>query len=179
MSTPAVIQSIYDSGIAVWMRGSLKAMPIIEATHVLAIAIVFGTILFVDLRLLGLAGTNRPVSRISRELVPRTWYAFVVAVITGALMFAPNAITYFGNTAFRLKLLALLLAGVNMAVFELLTSRTLPAWDNSARTPAAARTAAILSLCLWTAIIFLGRWIGFTKGYDFSVPEDIQFEFPQ
>lgn len=179
MSTPAIVQSIYDSGIALWMRGSLKAMPIVEAAHVLAIAVVFGTILIVDLRLLGLAGTSRPYSVVAREMLGKTWTAFVCAVITGALMFAPNAITYFGNTAFRLKMLALLLAGLNMLVFQVLTARSMPAWDRSPRTPNAARTAAILSIGLWTAIIFLGRWIGFTKGYDFSVPQDVQFEFPQ
>jgi hypothetical protein len=179
MSTPAFVQALYDSGVAMWMRDSLKAMPLIEATHVLAIATVFGTILIVDLRLLGVAGTGRPYSVVAREMLAKTWTAFVLAVITGALMVAPNAITYYGNTAFRLKLLALVLAGLNMVIFQLLTARTMPAWDTSPRAPAAARTAAIISLLLWTAIIFLGRWIGFTKGYDFSVPEDVQFEFPQ
>ena len=178
MSTPAIVQAIYDSGIAMWMRGSLKAMPLIEATHVLAIATVFGTIFIVDLRLLGIAGTNRPYSVVAREMLGKTWAAFIVAVITGALLVAPNAITYYGNTAFRLKMLALLVAGLNMVIFQILTARSMPSWDNSPRTPGAARTAALISLIVWTAIIFLGRWIGFTKGYDFSVPEDVQFEFP-
>ena len=179
MNTPAFVQAIYDSGIAMWMRGSLKAMPLIEATHVLAIATVFGTIFIVDLRLLGMAGTSRPYSVVAREMLGKTWAAFIVAVITGMLLVTPNAITYYVNTAFRLKLLALLLAGINMVVFQVLTARTMPQWDTSPRPPGAARTAAIISLLLWTAIIFLGRWIGFTKGYDFAVPEDVQFEFPQ
>ncbi len=179
MSAPAIIQTIYDSGIAMWMRGSLKAMPLIEATHVLAIATVFGTIFIVDLRLLGLAGTNRPYSVVAREMLGKTWAAFVLAVITGALLIAPNAITYFGNTAFRLKMLALVVVGINMAVFQVLTARSMPAWDNSPKPPSAARTAAIISLLVWTAVIFLGRWIGFTKGYDFSVPDDIQFDFTE
>ena len=171
---PAVVQAIYDSGIAMWMRGSLKAMPLIEATHVLAIATVFGTIFIVDLRLLGVAGTNRPYSVVAREMLGKTWAAF-----TGALLVTPNVITYYVNTAFRLKMLALVLAGINMVIFQVLTARTMEQWDRSAKPPTAARTAAIISLVLWTAIIFLGRWIGFTKGYDFSVPQDVQFEFPQ
>ena len=179
MSTPALVQAIYDSGIAMWMRGSLKAMPLVEATHVLAIATVFGTIFIVDLRLLGLAGTSRPYSVVAREMLGKTWTAFVLAVVTGALLFAPNAITYFGNTAFRLKMLALGVVGINMLVFQVLTARSMPAWDTAPKPPGAARTAAIISLVVWTAVIFLGRWIGFTKGYDFSVPEDIQFDFPQ
>jgi hypothetical protein len=179
MNTPAIVQAIYDSGVAVWMRGSLKALPLIEATHVLAIATVFGTILIVDLRLLGIAGTRRPYSVVAREMLGKTWAAFILAVTTGVLLVTPNVITYYGNTAFRLKMLALLLAGLNMMVFQVLSARSMPQWDSSARTPNAARAAAIISLCLWTAIIFLGRWIGFTKGYDFSVPQDVQFEFPQ
>ncbi|MFO1504842.1 MAG: DUF6644 family protein [Steroidobacteraceae bacterium] len=179
MSTPAFVQAVYDSGIAHFMRGSLKAMPLIEATHVLAIATVFGTIFIVDLRLLGVAGTRRPYSVVAREMLGKTWAAFIVAVITGMLLVTPNAITYYVNTAFRLKLLALLLAGINMLIFQMLTARSLPQWDNSPKAPVAARTAAIVSLVLWTAIIFLGRWIGFTKGYDFAVPEEVQFEFPQ
>jgi hypothetical protein len=179
MSAPAVIQGIYDSGVAEWMRHSLKAMPFVEATHVLAIAVVFGSILIVDLRLLGVPDTRRAVTRVSEEMLRLTWTAFIVAVITGALMFAPNAITYFGNTAFRLKMLTLLAAGINMLVFQFVTARGVAQWDRDQRPPAAARTAALLSILLWITVIFLGRWIGFTKGYDFAVPEDIQFDFPQ
>jgi hypothetical protein len=179
MSAPAIIESINASGVAEWMRLSVKAMPLVEATHVLAIAVVFGSILIVDLRLLGLPGTQRPVSRIAGEMLRMTWAAFVLAVVTGALMFAPNALTYYDNTAFRFKMLALLAAGINMAVFQFITARSMAQWDVNRRTPTAARTAAIISMLLWITIILLGRWIGFTKGYDFSVPEDIQFEFPQ
>jgi uncharacterized membrane-anchored protein len=99
--------------------------------------------------------------------------------VTGALMFAPNALTYFDNTAFRLKMLALLAAGINMAVFQFITARSMEQWNVNQRPPAAARTAAIISMLLWITVILLGRWIGFTKGYDFAVPEDIQFDFPQ
>lgn len=179
MNAPALIQGIYDSSVAVWMRDSLKAMPFIESLHVLAIATVFGTILVVDLRLLGIAGMRRPYSVVAGEMLAKTWLAFAVAVLTGALMFAPNAITYYGNTAFRLKMLTLLLAGLNMLIFHLLTERSVTRWDHAPRTPAGARIAAIVSITLWLAVIFLGRWIGFTKGYDFSVPDDVQFEFPQ
>ena len=175
-TVPAFIQAINDSGVAEWMRHSLKAMPIIEAAHVLAIATVFGTILIVDLRLLGFAGMQRNFRVLSHEMLPKTWMAFAAAVITGVLMFAPNAITYYGNTAFRLKMIGLVLAGLNMAAFHLLTERR-SGWDGNAGAPNGARVAAVLSILLWLAIIFLGRWIGFTKGYDFSVPEDVEFEF--
>jgi hypothetical protein len=178
MAVPGIIQSIESSGIAEWMRLSLKAMPIVESIHVLAAATVFGTIFIVDLRLLGFPGVGRPFTRVSDEMLRLTWVAFLIAAITGSLMFAPNASTYFVNTAFRLKLLALFAAGLNMIVFQLVTYRGVGTWDD-ALPPRAAKLAGVLSIVLWVTVIFLGRWIGFTKGYNFDAapPPDVNFEF--
>jgi hypothetical protein len=173
----SIVASIERSGIGEWMRGSLKAMPIVEAIHVTAVALLFGTIFIVDLRLLGLPSTQRSFTRISDELLRLTWAAFFLAAITGALMFSANATTYFVNTAFNLKMAALLGAGVNMAFFQFITLRSVAAWDKNALPPLAARAAGALSILIWTSVIFLGRWIGFTKGYDFEIPEDVDFDF--
>jgi hypothetical protein len=172
-----LMESIHASGVAEWMRSSLKAMPIVEATHVLAVAIVFGTIFIVDLRLLGIPHVRRSFTLIADELLRYTWAGFALAVVTGALMFAPNSITYYSNTAFRLKMLTLLAAGLNMLVFQFLTFRNVKSWDQNAPAPAAARLAGLLSIVLWITVIVFGRWIGFSKGYDFAIPEDVQFEF--
>jgi hypothetical protein len=172
-----VIELIQNSALSEWLRGSLKAMPIVEAVHVMAIATVFGTIFIVDLRLLGYPNIQRSFTRLHQELLRWTWGAFGIAVVTGVLLFMVNAITYYSNTAFRLKLVAMLLAGVNMAVFENVTGKSVQAWDRGVPTPAAARMAGALSIVLWVAVIFFGRWIGFTKGYDFSIPDDVQFDF--
>lgn len=179
MDFAALIHEIEASVIGEWMRGSLKAMPFVEATHVLAAATVFGSVLVVDLRLLGLLDIKRTFTRISTEMLPLTWTAFGIAVITGALMFAANAHTYVINTAFRLKLVALICAGINMIVFERVTKRSVNSWDSGVPSPRAARIAGVLSILLWVAVIVLARWIGFTKAYDFSVPEDpnIKFDF--
>jgi len=177
MDLASIVESIEASGLGEWMRGSVKAMPVVEAIHVMAIALVFGTILIVDLRLLGFPSTRRAFTRVSAELLGLTWAAFVVAAITGTLMFTANATTYFDNTPFRFKMLALLLAGVNMAVFELVTVRTVAQWDRDAPAPLAGRMAGAFSIVIWISVIFLGRWIGFTKGYDFEIPEDIDFDF--
>lgn len=177
MDLTGIISSIESSALGEWMRSSVKAMPFVEATHVMAVALLFGTILIVDLRLLGLANAHRAVTRVADELLRFTWAAFAIAAITGAMMFAANAGTYFQNTPFRWKMLALLGAGVNMAVFHLVTFRTVAGWDRNAPTPPAARVAGALSILIWIGVIFLGRWVGFTKGYDFGIPEDIDFDF--
>jgi hypothetical protein len=177
MDLASLADSIQNSGLGEWMRSSVKAMPIVEFIHVLAAATVFGTVLVVDLRLLGFPNTNRPFTRVSHELLRWTWAAFVVAVITGALMFAANANTYFVNTAFRLKLLALFGAGLNMAVFHSITCRTVAQWDKGVAPPLAGRLAGMASILIWIVLIFLARWVGFTKGYDFGVPEEVNLDF--
>lgn len=177
MDLASIVDSIHASGVAEWMRTSVKAMPIVEAIHVMAAATVFGTILVVDLRLLGFPSTQRPFTRVSGELLHWTWAAFAVAVITGGLMFAANAQTYYVNTAFRLKMLALLGAGLNMAVFHTITCRTIRAWDQGVPAPLAGRIAGAASILIWVTLIFLARWIGFTKGYNFDVPQDVNLDF--
>jgi hypothetical protein len=176
MNTESVLQTIQGSALADWMRDTLPAMQVVEATHVLAAVILFGTVLIVDLRLLGLADSPRAFTRIGRETLPLTWVAFAIAAITGSLMFTTGAETYFANPAFRLKAFALLCAGLNMALFQLLTARGTAAWEVGP-TPRAARIASLVSILLWAAVVLLGRWIGFTKGYDFAIPPGVDLEF--
>jgi hypothetical protein len=173
----SLIQGIEASAPAVWMRTSVEAMPFVEALHVLAGATVFGTILIVDLRLLGLPNTRRPVTRVCREMLSLTWIAFAVSVCAGLLMFSANAHTYVGNTAFKLKMLALLGAGVNMAIFHGVTFRNVDRWDKDAPVPLGGRLAGAISILLWVCVIFLARWIGFTKGFDFHIPTNTHIDF--
>lgn len=180
MDPMSIAQSIEATTLAQWLKTSLKALPVINALHVMALATVFGTIFIVDLRLLGYPGKACAFTRVSGEVLRWTWLAFALAVVTGVLMFTVNATAYVDNTAFQLKMLVILLAGINMAVFQFITIRSVRSWDTDMTAPWAARIAGLLSITLWVTVIFLGRWIGFTKGYDFDVPEEIQeemFEF--
>jgi hypothetical protein len=168
--------TVGNSGLGAWMRTNVHAMPVVEALHVLAAATVLGTVLVVDLRLLGLNDSQRRVTVVSHEMLRYTWAGFGCAVITGVMMFAANANTYYGNTAFRIKLLLLAAAGLNMAIFNLGALRSVVQWDQQQRTPRAARVAAALSVLLWVSVIFVARWIGFTKGYDFAVPDNVDLD---
>lgn len=135
--------------------------PTIETIHVLALALVFGSIAMLDLRLLGVANRDRGVIQLSGDTLPWTWGAFVVAAITGGLMFVAAATSYYDNVPFRIKLVLLVLAGVNMAVFHLTAYRAVHDWNLSLPTPQAARIAASLSLLFWVSVVVAGRWIGF------------------
>lgn len=162
MSTAGVLASLEASGVATSIRNSLYLFPLIESVHVLGLTLVFGTIAILDLRLLGLASTNRPFTAIASDVLRWTWLAFAVTTMTGLLMFVTNAGTYYHNAQFRTKMALLVLSGVNMLAFELTARRSVQNWDRSAAVPAAGRTVAAASLALWLGVIFLGRWVGFT-----------------
>jgi len=136
--------------------------PWIESVHVLAIVLVVGTIAIVDLRLIGVASLDRAAGRLMREILPLTWGAFVVAAITGSLMFSSNAKTYAHNFFFQGKLVLLALAGLNMAFFHFVGATGIERWGTTRQTPPAVKAASALSLVIWAAVVAFGRWIGFT-----------------
>ncbi len=162
MTLETILQQLYDLPLSNAIRENVNAFPVIESLHVLAVALVFGTILIVDLRLLGVASHRRGAQRLITELLPFTWGAFVLAVVTGSLMFISNALSYAANAQFLLKMVALAVAGLNMAWFHSTAYRRIGQWDEDMPPPLAARVAGILSILTWTTVIFLGRWIGFT-----------------
>lgn len=161
-SLSALLNWLGNTPLALFISESDWAFPAIESVHVIALALVVGTIAIVDLRLLGVASMHRPYRELAREVLPCTWAAFTVAATSGALMFISHPVEYFENVAFRIKIALLVLAGINMLVFQFGTARAAPRWDQGAAIPLAGKVAATLSLAFWIAVVFFGRRIGFT-----------------
>lgn len=162
MSIVQVLQAVHDSGLATSIRESLYLFPFLEAIHVIALTLVFGTIMVVDLRLLGFASASRTYDRVSADMLKLTWIAFAVAAVTGTLMFTTNARVYYENPFFRAKFVLMALAGLNMLVFQLTAARRSAVWGEDGKAPTAGRVAAVLSLALWVLVIGMGRTVGFT-----------------
>ena len=162
MSIQTLLEGLQSTPMGTAIRESGWMFPMIECVHVLAITFVVGTIAMVDLRLLGLTSRGRAVTKLTTEILPWTWGGFVVAVTTGSLLFSSAAMKYFVNTPFRIKMGLLLLAGVNMMIFHVVTQRSINHWDEHPRTPVAAKVAGGLSLTFWCGVVAAGRWIGFT-----------------
>jgi hypothetical protein len=148
--------------LATWIAESAWAFPTIESIHVVAITLVLGLIAVADLRLLGLAWKTRPVTAVLHDVLPMTWFAFVVALGCGSLLFISQATKYIDNSAFQIKMLLMLLAGINMLAFELITFRSVSAWDRNVPVPLAGKLAGAVSLACWLGILVLGRQIGWT-----------------
>jgi hypothetical protein len=162
MDITAFLKSLETSGLATRIRDALWLFPLIESTHVICLSLVFGTILIVDLRLLGIASTHRSFKQMASDILKWTWTAFALTVLTGALMFITNARVYYHNSFFRIKMLLLVLSGINMLIFELTAGRTIHRWDNAPSAPRAGKAVAALSIAMWVSIIVMGRLIGFT-----------------
>ena len=150
-----------ESPLGLAITESEWLFPTIETLHVLALALVIGSIAMLDLRLLGVSNRDRGVIQLAEDTLPWTWSAFVVAAITGVLMFVSAATSYYDNVPFRIKLVLLALAGLNMAIFHFTAYRAAHDWNFTFPTPQAARIAASLSLLFWVGVVVAGRWIGF------------------
>lgn len=162
MDLQPYLQSIYDLPLSDAIRQSEDAFPWIESFHVLAITLVVGMISIVDLRLLGVRAHTPSLATLERQLLPYVWGAFIVAAISGTLLFLSNATGYGRNFAFQVKIAGILIAGLNMLFLHFIGQRRLAEWDEGASPPAIAKISGALSLMIWIAIIFLGRRVGFT-----------------
>jgi hypothetical protein len=162
MNIDAWLQWLESSGLATRIRDSLLLFPLLESTHVIGLALVFGTIAVIDLRLLGIASTQRSFQKMASDILKWTWIAFALTALTGSLMFTTNARVYYHNAFFRTKMVLLFLAGVNMFIFELTAGRTIQRWDKAPSAPPVGRAVGAASILIWIAIIFMGRLIGFT-----------------
>lgn len=153
---------LQETPVAHAIQDSEFLFPALESIHVIALALLVGTIAHVDLRLLNLAWRSRPLAVVAREALPWTWFGFAVAVTSGGLLFASAAVRYADNVAFRIKLVLLLAAGLNALFFHLAAYPRVPAVEGRQAAPASLRAVAGLSLLFWVGIVAAGRWIGFT-----------------
>lgn len=142
---------------AQWLQQSMWGYPIVSALHLVAIALLLGAITVVDARLLGFA-RRVPVSHVVRAAWPFALAGAVLAVITGPLLFIVQPGDYLVNPAFFWKVMLLVAAFANVAVFHLRFSAVLRGGGDPT---AGVRVTAALSIALWLAVLFAGRMIAF------------------
>jgi hypothetical protein len=143
------------------LLGSLNFWGILEGTHLLALMLFAGTILVVDLRLLGVTFRRTPVSVVSDAILPLTVFGFLFVVVTGMGLFFAKPVFYYHNIWFRLKMIMLALALLNILVFHSRIQKSQGAWDAEAKPPGSVRAAAAMSLTAWLVVISFGRLIAY------------------
>jgi general stress protein CsbA len=144
------------------LGASLHFWSLLEATHVVTLMLFAGTILVVDLRMLGLAFRSTPYSTLNNRVLPMTIIGFVVLVLTGILLFASEPLKYYHSVWFRAKMIFLAVAAINIFWFHFRTQKTMAAWDTMESPPAPVKLAAAVSITSWILVILFGRLIAFT-----------------
>jgi hypothetical protein len=157
----AIAETIQNIGFLTDFRESALVYPVVMTTHLACIAVFGGMILMTDLRLLGIAMTNRSVTDVVNQF--RYWKraGFCIMVTMGALLASSEAMKYSGNPYFWAKMSLLVLVGVHAAIFRPRVYNNTDAIDRAPSLPGRAKLAGALSLCLWLGVLTMGRLIGY------------------
>jgi hypothetical protein len=146
----------------VMVRESLYGFPILVAIHLLGLAISVGVVIWFDLRLLGVSMAGHPVTAVYRRLMPLAFVGYAVMFVSGGFLLAGFATAAFENVYFRIKVAAMVCAGVNALLYHWITERRIEQWDDSRRLPLPARTAGLVSIAVWTVVVLSGRMMSYT-----------------
>lgn len=152
--------AVEGSALGQAMRQWLWLYPAVETLHIIGIGLLFGSIVVLDLRLLGF---SRSISakKLASHVLPWTAASFALIVPSGLAMFTAHASEFIGSPVFVLKMSLIMAAGVNAAIFHAGVNRSVARWDVEAAPPVAARAAAALSLLLWISVIACGRLLAY------------------
>ena len=148
--------------LGVFVRESQYGFLVLIAIHIAGLALSAGTVVWFDLRLLGVSMRGAPAWTVYRQLMPWFLAGFLVMFVSGGVLLSGFATAAYGNVYFRVKASALLLAAVNALVYHLVTGRRVARWDAAATLPLPARAAGLLSIAAWTIVILAGRMMSYT-----------------
>ena len=158
MSLLPIFQSIELSAVGQAIKTSSWAFAVIEAAHLLALGVIGGAVLVVDLRLLGFGLTGQPIAEVADEAHPWFVGSLLAMLATGGALFVSEAVKCYYSTPFRVKMVCLLLA----MVFAFTVRRRVTRADETQMRPVWFRLVAFVSLALWFGVGAGGRWIGFS-----------------
>ena len=136
-------------------------VPTVQTVHILAIAVVASSVLMIDLRLIGVFWADRRMKEVSSRFLPLVWWPLLILFVTGVIMVISEPTRSLKNPAFQLKMALLIAALIVTGLFQFLQRRNAKFGDLRKGPRVAAVTVAIVSMLLWSAIIFAGRWIAY------------------
>jgi hypothetical protein len=162
MSALDVCQWLQDTTVGTAIRESIWVFPVINGIHVLGLALSVGTIVWFDLRLLGVNLRHQPISKVFAGLMPWSFVGFAVMFASGGLLFWAEAVRAWSSVFFKIKLIFMLLAGLNALLYQLTLYPRMAEWDKLPIPPVQARLAGLLSIIFWAIVIAAGRTMAYT-----------------
>jgi hypothetical protein len=156
-----LVQWLDNTPLSLAMRSNDYFFAIDETLHVLGVSMSVGLIMWVDLRLLGWLMPDKPVSAILEMLEPWAIVGFGLMFVSGVLLLLSEPMKCYTTTAFRIKVVMLILASLNVWYFHSRVYRHPVEWDNARVPPWTAKCVGLVSLSLWFGIIIAGRWTAY------------------
>ncbi len=145
------------ANLGAWVHVLPWTWPIAETLHFFGLCLLLGALLVIDLRLLGF---NRLLPAISvHDLLPIVYWGFGINLATGLLFYVGDPHRYTPNIAFQLKMLLVVLAGLNALYYEIKIAPQLASLNDSAAIPTNVKTVGALSLVFWFGVLSYGRLI--------------------
>ena len=154
------VQWLNETSLSVYIRESDYPFPIIETIHVLALGLSVGVIMWLDLRLLGITMRKEPVREVIERIHALAIPGFLAMFISGFLLCLAMPLRAYTSIWFQIKIVMLVLAGLNVLYFHKWVMRSVDEWDRQA-VPWRAKMAGAFSLTFWILIIFVGRWFAY------------------
>ncbi len=135
-------------------------IPTVQSIHILAICVVISSALLINLRLVGIVGRADPVAGFANRYLPWTWTALVILLLSGSILIVGEPDRTLGNGIFWSKM-ALVAAGLILSLAFAIPIRKNPTFWESAGDGVGAKLLGVVSLAVWIAVIFSGRWIAY------------------
>jgi len=149
---------LFQTPLSDWLARTPSIVPLVQSIHILAIAVVMASMLFINLRMLGWAGPRGGINADLRRFVPAIWGALVVLLATGLIMVAAEPVRELMNLLFRIKIVLVTIAAISYYIVQHKSKLDSGYWESHRKI---AVLFAIGSFILWIVIATLGRWIAF------------------
>ncbi|MDD9889761.1 MAG: hypothetical protein OXU66_13075 [Gammaproteobacteria bacterium] len=150
-------ESIVDSSLTQWIQGTYWLWPVMEITHFIGLTLLLGGLIVIDLRMAGFMRSIDPAT--THKLLPAVIFGFSLNLITGILFFYGDPMRYAINIGFQIKMVLVLIAGINAALYHFKVDPLLRTMDRNLASPIVAKLVAFTSLGAWTGVLLLGRLI--------------------
>lgn len=149
--------SIVDGPLNIWVQSIYWLWPLMETIHFIGLSLLLGSLLVIDLRMAGHFRGLNPAA--THKLLPIVFIGFALNLVTGILFFYGDPMRYSANIGFQIKMVLVLIAGLNALLFYWKINPVMHSWDDDAPATPLARGVAYTSLAVWTGVLLFGRLI--------------------
>jgi len=161
----AFAESLSVTPLSFFIQQELWVIPWLQIVHIVALALVFGSVFMIDARILGLTGRSQTMTQTARRFIPWVWIGTVVLAISGSLLIIGEPVRSLLNPFFWIKMTLLAIALISTAAFQTSLNRNPAFWEEDHAWRGYIRILAVVALLVWCGIIVAGRFIAYIENF--------------